>query len=40
MIPIVLLAAWSFQPEIQRVANTAGFITTNQETSTVPAGDD
>jgi len=40
MIPIVLLAAWVFQPEIARVANTAGFVGGSSSTETVPSGDD
>ncbi|KOX94992.1 MFS transporter [Haloarcula rubripromontorii] len=40
MIPIVLLAAWVFQPEIARVANTAGFVGESGGTETVPSGDD
>jgi NNP family nitrate/nitrite transporter-like MFS transporter len=40
MIPIVLLAAWVFQPEIAEIANTAGFTGTSQEPKTVSTGDD
>ncbi|WP_336336301.1 MFS transporter [Haloarcula brevis] len=40
MIPIVLLAAWVFQPEIAQVANTAGFVGGSGSTETVPSGDD
>jgi NNP family nitrate/nitrite transporter-like MFS transporter len=38
MIPIVLLAAWVFQPEIAKVANTSGFVGSSKQ---APAsGDD
>jgi len=40
MIPIVLLSAWVFQPEIAKVANTAGFVGSTQEGTTVASGDD
>ncbi len=40
MIPIVLLSAWVFRPEIARVANTAGFVGGSSSTETVPSGDD
>ncbi len=40
MIPIVLLAAWVFQPEIAAVANTAGFVDSDgSSTSGVPSDD-
>ncbi|QIO21242.1 MFS transporter [Haloarcula sp. JP-L23] len=40
MIPIVLLAAWVFRPEIAKVANTAGFVGSTNATETVASGDD
>ncbi|WP_336358615.1 MFS transporter [Haloarcula sp. CGMCC 1.6347] len=40
MIPIVLLSAWVFQPEIAKVANTAGFVGGTQESPTAASGDD
>jgi len=40
MIPIVLLAAWVFQPEIAKVANTAGFGGGPGESDAVASGDD
>ena len=40
MIPIVLLAAWVFQPEISNVANTAGFVgDAREEPSATPSDD-
>jgi len=40
MIPIVLLSAWVFQPEIAAVANTAGFIGSDESaTASVPSDD-
>ncbi|GAB3699228.1 MFS transporter [Halorubrum pallidum] len=40
MVPIVLLAAWVFRPEIATVANTAGFTDAGPETGSVTPGDD
>ena len=40
MIPIVLLAAWVFQPEISTVANTAGFVGDAQEGPSATPSDD
>ncbi|PSP86073.1 MFS transporter [Halobacteriales archaeon QS_6_64_34] len=40
MVPIVLLSAWVFQPEIAKVANTAGFIGGGEEPTAVASGDD
>jgi len=40
MIPIVLLAAWVFRPEIAAVANTAGFTGQAGESSSVATSDD
>jgi NNP family nitrate/nitrite transporter-like MFS transporter len=40
MIPIVLLTAWVFRPEIAKVANTAGFIGSSPESGAAAAGDD
>jgi NNP family nitrate/nitrite transporter-like MFS transporter len=39
MIPIVLIAAWVFQPEIARVANTAGFVGDSPESAVASADD-
>ena len=40
MIPIVLLAAWVFQPEISKVANSAGFVgDTREQPSATPSDD-
>ncbi|WP_135302060.1 MFS transporter [Haloarcula amylovorans] len=39
MIPIVLLAAWVFRPEVAKVANTAGFVGSS-EPEQVPSGSD
>ena len=39
MIPIVLLAAWVFQPEIAKIANTAGFVSAESESGPVAADD-
>ena len=33
MIPIILLAAWVFQPEIAKVANSSGFVGSNDQTA-------
>jgi len=40
MIPIVLLAAWVFRPEIAAVANTAGFVGSSPDTGAAASGDD
>ncbi|MBX0322607.1 MFS transporter [Halomicroarcula sp. F13] len=40
MIPIVLLAAWVFRPEVAKVANTAGFVGDSSGTEAVASGDD
>jgi len=40
MIPIVLLSAWVFQPEIAKIANTAGFIGESGESQTFTTSDD
>jgi len=40
MIPIVLLTAWVFRPEIAKVANTAGFVSGSPESGAAAAGDD
>ncbi|KAA9399477.1 MFS transporter [Haloarcula sp. CBA1130] len=40
MLPIVALSAWVFQPEIAKIANTAGFVGSTQEGTTVASGDD
>jgi NNP family nitrate/nitrite transporter-like MFS transporter len=39
MIPIVLLSAWVFKPEIAKVANTAGFVSAESESGPVAADD-
>jgi NNP family nitrate/nitrite transporter-like MFS transporter len=39
MIPIVLLSAWVFRPEIAKVANTAGFTGVAGEDGTATADD-
>jgi NNP family nitrate/nitrite transporter-like MFS transporter len=39
MIPIVLIAAWVFRPEVARVANTAGFVGSAEDTGGAPADD-
>jgi NNP family nitrate/nitrite transporter-like MFS transporter len=40
MIPIVVLAAWVFQPEIAAVANSAGFVGGSSGTGSVVSSDD
>jgi NNP family nitrate/nitrite transporter-like MFS transporter len=40
MIPIVLLSAWVFRPEVAKVANTAGFVGSNGQTEAAVSGDD
>jgi NNP family nitrate/nitrite transporter-like MFS transporter len=40
MVPVVLLAAWVFQPKIASVANEAGVLGDSRPTQTVAAGDD
>ena len=40
MIPIVLLAAWVFQPEIAAVANSAGFVGEGGDAPSVTPSDD
>ncbi|RLM96479.1 MFS transporter [Haloarcula sp. Atlit-7R] len=40
MLPIVALSAWVFRPEIAKIANTAGFVGSTQEGTTVASGDD
>ncbi|WP_324755905.1 MFS transporter [Haloarcula sp. GH36] len=40
MIPIVLLSAWVFRPEVAKVANTAGFIGSAGGTDAAVSGDD
>jgi NNP family nitrate/nitrite transporter-like MFS transporter len=40
MIPIVLLAAWVFQPRIAEKADTHGFVGSNPETAAASTGDD
>mgnify|MGYP000106119721 CR=1 FL=1 len=40
MIPIVLLAAWVFQPHIAKNADTHGFVGSNPETPAASSGDD
>jgi len=40
MIPIVLLAAWVFQPEIAAVANSAGFVGESGDAPSATPSDD
>jgi NNP family nitrate/nitrite transporter-like MFS transporter len=40
MIPIVLLAAWVFRPDIAEVANTAGFVGDRRDSPSAAPSDD
>jgi len=40
MVPIVLLAAWVFQPDIAQVANSSGFIGDKRDAPSAATGDD
>jgi NNP family nitrate/nitrite transporter-like MFS transporter len=40
MIPIVLLAAWVFQPRIAKRATSAGILDSRTDSGTVASGDD